>query len=218
LSAARSLAAVGALVGAGGLALQFAVLYGAMAAEGASPLEAAWRYLAYFTILTNGFVTLVMAAAALRPEGEGGLNAPRVELMAVASILFVCVVYNLLLAPLWDPQGLAKVADVMVHQATPALFALFWLLRAERAPEWRDAGFAALWPAGYAVYGLGRGALDGFYPYFFIDPTALSWTQIALNVGGLMAAFIAGALALVGISRALARQPQIRHDEVAQRR
>ncbi|MGH6951671.1 MAG: Pr6Pr family membrane protein [Vitreimonas sp.] len=218
MNATRSLAAVGALVGAGGLALQFAVLYGAMAADGASLLEAAWRYVAYFTILTNGFVTLVMAGAALRLDAATGLNAPRLELMAVTSILFVCVVYNLLLAPRWDPQGWAKVADVIVHQVTSALFALFWLLRTRRDLEWRDAGFAALWPAGYALYGLWRGALDGFYPYFFIDPTTLSWAQLGANLIGLVAAFVAGALVLVGISRALARQPQIRHEEVSQRR
>lgn len=207
MSPARIAAAIGALVGASGLALQFAVLYGAMTAEGASPIEATWRYFAYFTILTNSFVTLVMARAALAPQARDGLNTPRVELMAVTSILFVCVVYNVLLAPLWDPQGLQKVADVTVHQVVPALFALFWLVRPHRGLSWRDAGFAALWPAGYAAYGLARGALDGFYPYFFIDPTALAWTQVAANLAGLMAAFVVGAILLVGVARTLARQP-----------
>lgn len=207
MRAARLIAAVGALVGAGGLVLQFAVLYGAMTADGATAIEAAWRYFAYFTILTNSFVTLVMSRAALAPQASDGLNTPRVELMAVTSILFVCVVYNLLLAPLWDPQGWQKIADVTVHQVVPALFALFWLMRPHRGLSWRDAGFAALWPAGYAAYGLARGALDGFYPYFFIDPTALAWTQVAANLAGLMAAFVVGAILLVGVARTLARQP-----------
>ena len=215
---ARAIAALGALIGVFGLVLQFAILHGSMTADGATTLEATWRFFAYFTILTNTFAMLVMARAALKPESYTGLNAARVELMAVTSILFVCVVYNLLLASRWDPQGWQKVADVIVHQVVPALFALFWLLRSQRGPHWRDAGFAALWPAGYAVYGLARGALDGFYPYFFIDPTALSWAQIGLNLAGLMAAFVAGALLLVGISRPLSRQPQIRQDEAPQQR
>lgn len=198
---ARAIAALGALIGVFGLVLQFAILYGSMTADGATTLEATWRFVAYFTILTNSFATLVMARAALQPDAQDGLNAPRIELMAVTSILFVCVVYNLLLASRWDPQGWQKVADVIVHQVVPALFALFWLLRTQRGLEWRDAAFAALWPAGYAAYGLTRGALDGFYPYFFIDPTVLSWAQIGLNLAGLMAVFVAGALLLVGISR-----------------
>lgn len=218
IQAARIVAAVGALVGVAGLVLQFVILYGRMTADDATGLEAAWRYFAYFTILTNVLATLVMARAAFRPNARNAINSPRVELMAVTSILFVCATYNLLLAARWDPQGWQKVADIVLHQVVPGVFALFWLLRSQCGLQWRDAGFAALWPAGYAVYGLGRGAVDGFYPYFFIDPTALSWAQIGLNLAGLMAAFVAGALLLVGIRRALARQPQIRHEEAPQQR
>lgn len=206
MSAARAAAIVGALTGVFGLGLQFWLLYADMTANGASPLEATWRYFAYFTILTNTFVTLVMARAALRPQSNTGLNAPRVELMAVTSILFVCIVYNLLLAARWDPQGWQKVADVVVHNIVPILFAVFWFLRPHGALTWRDAGFAALWPLAYAIYGLSRGAFDHFYPYFFMDPTAISYGQIALNLVGLVVAFLLGASVLLLLSRLLGRR------------
>lgn len=206
MSRARVVAIIGALTGAFGLGLQFWLLYADMTANGSSPLEATWRYFAYFTILTNTFVTLVMARAALATESYTGLNAPRVELMAVTSILFVCIVYNLLLAARWDPQGWQKVADVVVHNVVPIIFAVFWLLRPHGSLTWRDATFAALWPLGYAIYGLSRGALDNFYPYFFMDPTALSYPQIALNLVGLVVAFLLGASVLLLISRALGRR------------
>lgn len=207
---ARPLAAAGALIGLFGLVLQYILLYGDMAADGASPLAVAWRYFVYFTLLTNTFVTLVMARAALQPSARNGLNAPRVELMAATSILFVCIVYNLLLASRWDPQGWQKAADVIVHNVVPAVFVAFWFVRSHGALDWRDAAFAALWPLGYAVYGLTRGAVDGFYPYFFMDPTAAAYGRIAINLVALVIAFLIGALLLVGISRALARrQPQI---------
>ena len=80
-----------------------------------------------------------------------------------------------------------------------------------------DALFAAIWPAAYAAYGLTRGQIDGFYPYFFLDPTAISWPQIALNLLGLVVAFVAGALLLIALSRVLARQPQNRPDGVPER-
>jgi hypothetical protein len=206
MTGARVVAIVGALIGAIGLLLQFWLLYADMTQNGASPLEATWRYFAYFTILTNTFVTLVMARAALRPESHSGLNAPRVELMAVTSILFVCIVYNLLLAARWDPQGWQKVADVIVHNVVPILFAAFWFLRPHGALTWRDAAFAALWPLAYAIYGLGRGAVDHFYPYFFMDPTAISYAQIALNLVGLVVAFLLGASVLLLVSRVLGRR------------
>ena len=208
MSAARAAAIVGALVGAFGLILQFWLLYADMTANGASPVEATWRYFAYFTILTNTFVTLVMASAALNPDSSTGLNSRRVELMAVTSILFVCITYNMLLAARWDPQGWQKLADVTVHDVVPILFAIFWALRPHGGLTWRDAAFAALWPLAYAVYGLTRGLFDQFYPYFFMDPTTLSYRQIAVNLVGLVAAFMIGALLLLGISRALAgRKP-----------
>jgi len=208
-SAARAVAALGALLGLFGLGLQYWLLYVDLSANGASPLDVLWRYYAYFTLLTNTFVTLVFARAALKPDSLTGLNAPRVELMAVTSIMFVCIVYNLLLASRWDPQGWLKVADVIVHNVVPVMFLLFWALRPHGALKWSDAVFAAAWPLAYAIYGLSRGALDGFYPYFFIDPTTASYWQIALNLIGLVIAFMLGALLLIGISRALSRaKPQ----------
>ncbi|MEZ5970980.1 MAG: Pr6Pr family membrane protein [Hyphomonadaceae bacterium] len=200
---ARPVAALGALIGFFGLGLQYWLLYADMSAQGASILEITWRYFVWFTLLTNTFVTLVMARAALRPGELTGLNAPRTELMAVTSILFVGAVYNLLLASRWDPQGWQKVADVIVHDVMPIAFALFWLLRPHASLTWRDAAFAALWPLAYAVYGLTRGLFDHFYPYFFMDPTALSYGQIAFNLVGLVVAFLIGAMLLLGISRLL---------------
>ncbi len=203
---ARALAAFGALLGLTGLGLQYWLLYADMSAHGASALDVLWRFYVYFTLLTNTFVTLVFARAALKPGRLDGLNAPRVELMAVTSIMFVCIVYNLLLAPRWDPHGWQKVADVIVHNAMPFLFLVFWALRPHGGLKWRDAAFAGLWPLAYAIYGLTRGAFDGFYPYFFMDPTSASYGQIAINVVGLFLAFLVGALLLIGISRALARR------------
>lgn len=203
---ARPVAALGALLGLTGLGLQYWLLHVDMTSNGASPLDVFWRYYVYFTLLTNTFVTLVFAHAALKPERVTGLNAPRVELMAVTSIMFVCIVYNVLLAPRWDPQGWQKVADVIVHNAVPLLFLLFWALRPHGALKWSDAGFAALWPLAYAIYGLTRGLFDHFYPYFFMDPTTLSYAQIAVNLVGLVVAFGAGALLLIGIGRALGRR------------
>lgn len=177
-------------------------------AEGASLGRGVWIYLCYFTVLTNLFVTAVLARAALKPNDRSALNAPRVELMAVTSILFVGAVYNLLLASQWDPQGLRKVNDVILHAVSPILFALYWLSRPASALSWRDAAFAAVWPLAYAVYGLTRGAFDGYYPYFFMNPATTPLPQLGLNLVALVAAFMTGALALVALDRARARQAQ----------
>ncbi len=54
----HGLAAFGALLGLATLALQFWLLLSQIEASGGGPALAAWRFLGYFTILTN-----VLAAA-----------------------------------------------------------------------------------------------------------------------------------------------------------
>ena len=206
MTPARIVAIIGALIGLFGLALQYVLIYTDMTADGVSPLAATWRYFAYFTIITNCFVTAVMIRAAWKSNAQGGLNAPRIELMAVTAILFVCIVYNLLLASRWDPQGWQKAADVIVHQIVPVVFAIYWFLRPHGALKWGHAAFAATYPTLYTVYGLTRGAFDGFYPYYFTDPTQNTVPQLALTLLALMIAFILGAGLLLGFSKLLGRR------------
>ncbi|GAM99739.1 integral membrane protein [alpha proteobacterium U9-1i] len=188
------------------LALQLYLIVRNMTAEGATVAEAVWRYFAYFTILTNSLVFAVLARGALKPGDERGLNAPRIELMMAVSITFVGVVYNLLLASRWNPQGLQKIADLGVHDAAPILGVLYWLLRPHGHHTWRDALFCALWPTSYAAYALTRGQFDGFYAYFFMDPTTLTWPELWLNVAGLSLAFVIGAFAFLTLDGAMARR------------
>lgn len=203
---ARLLAAIGApLIGAatvsqGWLSVAESMQHGRTLAEGV------WIYLCYFTVLTNLLVAATLARAALRPADRIGLNAPRVELMVATSILFVGIVYNLLLASQWDPQGLRKANDIILHDVSPLLFAGFWLMRRQGVLRWRDAIFTAAWPFAYTIYAQARGAIDGFYPYFFTDPTRMTWARALINMAGLFAAFAIGALALIMLDRALRRR------------
>jgi len=209
--AVRWLAGLSAALVAGSTVSQGWLSVADMQSQGGTALDGVWRYLGYFTVLTNSFIALVMVRAALVPGVRTGLNAPRVELMALTSILFVGVVYNTLLASRWDPHGLQKFNDVVLHAVAPLVFAAFWLVRPHGDLNWRDALFAAIWPAVYSVYGLARGAFDGFYPYFFMDPTQLSVGQLALNMAALILVFVAGAHVAVAFDRGFGRsrrQPQ----------
>lgn len=201
MSAARVFAALGALLGLFGLIVEYLIML-----EDMAPALATWRYFAYFTILTNCLVLVVLGRAALKPGADDGPNAPRFELMALTSILFVCAVYNLLLASRWEPQGWQLAADIAVHQGTPLLCALYWLARPRGRLAWKDALFAAVWPMAYAAYGLARGTLDGFYPYFFMDASTTAWPALALNVAVLAGAFMVGAVLIIALDRALARR------------
>lgn len=202
---ARALAILGALAGASGLVLQFLILRGNMSADGVGLGGIVWRFVGFFTILSNILVTAVMVRAALAPEARSELVAT-LEATGATAIVFVGVVYHALLARLWDPQGVQLIADILLHTVTPIVFALFWLLRPHGALKWRDAFICSIWPLSYAVYALVRGAGDGWYAYPFLDASKLNAAQLATSIAGLSAAFLAGALVLVALDKALARR------------
>lgn len=180
-----------------GLVLQMQLLIERFAAEGRGTGEAVWRYFAFFTLLTNVFAAVVATAWMVRrPPG------PRVLATAAANVFLVGAVYHGTLAQLWNPQGLQLMADRLVHTATPVLFTLLWLFAAPRRTlAWRDTLWMMLYPALYFFYALGRGAIDGFYPYWFLDLPKLGAHQMAINGAVLMALFGAVSLGFVAINR-----------------
>jgi hypothetical protein len=202
MSAARVTAIVGALAGGGALILQFCLMYGSMSAGGVSPPAIAWRYLGYFTILTNIFVALIWTRAILSPA----VRMPRLEAAGAVSIVMVGAIYHLLLASRWNPQGLEWVADFTHHTLVPVLFALYWLLRPHGLLKWIDAFALVVWPLAYCPYALIRGAFDGWYAYFFLDSNHMSPTQLITSIAGLSAVFLVCALVLIGIDKVLAKR------------
>src|SRR5687767_3103138 len=75
------------------------------------------RYFSYFTLLTNLMVALICTTLLITPESSIGKFASRyTTLTAVTTyILIVGIVYNIILRPLWNPQGLQKPVDELLH-------------------------------------------------------------------------------------------------------
>lgn len=194
----RALATLTAATALAAIALQLPL---AATAPGRPPDTAAWWWLAgYFTILTNGAVTLLMTATAF-----GARLSARLQGGLVLSILMVGLVYHALLASLWAPEGLAWWTDQMLHTATPVLTLAWWLGFGDRTVKLRDLPVWLVWPALYAVYALTRGTVTGFWPYPFLDADTLGWPQVALNVAGMVLAFAALGRGLIALARASLR-------------
>jgi hypothetical protein len=182
------------------LGLQLGLTLQLMTAQGIG--AALWRFLGYFTILTNLGVALVASAMAARPA----LAGPRVRLATASSILFVALVYSVALRGIWNPTGWQAVADHGLHDVTPLLFLVAWLLAGHGALKWRDALWALVPPLAYCLYAFARGAADGWYAYWFLDPHKLGPLQLAGSIAGLAAAILVIALALTGLDRWLGRR------------
>jgi hypothetical protein len=193
------LAGIGALIGWLALALQFYLLLGQLGA----PWLAAWRFVGYFTILTNLLVAVALTHAALAYERRNGLGSPRFDLAVVTAIAMVGLLYSALLRETWNPQGLQKLDDALLHDVAPLVCVVFFLLRPRGRLGLVDAAFALIFPLLYLAYALARGAADGWYAYWFLDPRRLGAGHLTLSVCGLFAAFLAAAAVLASLSNRL---------------
>jgi hypothetical protein len=197
---AKVISGIAALVGWAALLLQFWLM-----ARDLGVGVAAWRFIGFFTILANIAAASVATAAALGVRR--GLAGQRARLMAATSIIMVGIIYSVALRELWNPTGLQKLADVLLHDAAPLLWAVLWLTLPNGRVAWRDIGWALLPPLIYCVYALARGSVDGWYAYWFLNPAEQSTGEFFVSILALVLAFAALASVLIAADRARARPP-----------
>ena len=193
-----------ALAAWAGLGIQLWILLTGGAFE--APVLAVWRFLAFFTILTNLMVAVVSTVSALAPGSAFGrfVDGANVRAAVLLYIGTVGIIYHLLLAGLWNPQGWQLVADKLLHTATPVLVGLGWLLFDTKGGlSFRALPLYLVYPVGYTLYALARGAGDGFYPYPFIDVSEIGYARALQNIAGLTAAFVIGAGGIILLGKFL---------------
>jgi hypothetical protein len=190
-------------------------------ADGSGAFRGMVNYFGYFTLTTN-----ILCAGILAAYGWGGtgrlasfLRRPSVVTTAATAIIIVGVVYHLILASQWHPQGLDLVVDTMLHTVLPIAFVGFWARSVPRGavafahiPSWIG------YPAGYAIYVFIRGELIGSYPYPFIDVAAIGYPAALRNAAGIAVVFVALAALLVGLNRLIGRAaapiPHVSQDSI----
>jgi len=185
---------------------QFYLSVSGAIADGSGAFRGVVDYFGYFTLITN-----ILCAGILAAHGWGGssrlsafLRRPGVATTAATAIIIVGVVYHLILASQWNPQGIDLVVDTMLHTVLPIAFVGFWALRTPRG----SVAFAHIpawigYPAGYAVYVFIRGELVGAYPYPFIDVASIGYGAALRNAAGIAVVFVALAAILVGVNRVM---------------
>ncbi|MDP9421289.1 MAG: Pr6Pr family membrane protein [Pseudomonadota bacterium] len=197
MGAGRIVAAIAALVGWAGLLLQYVIF-----AERVGLGLATWRFVGFFTVLSNIGIACIATAIALGREGR--LAGSRARLMGLTAIVTVGFVYSLLLRSQWNPTGLQKLVDAALHDWTPILFAILWALTPHGELKWSDMKWALTPPALYLAYAMTRGAFDGWYPYYFLNPTLQTGAELAVSIVGTLAVFAIIAGSGIAIDQRLA--------------
>lgn len=182
-----------------GLALQFSVNL----AENPTALATVWSLLRYFTILTNLMIAIVFSRMAITGRAA---TQPVTAALALWIAIVGVVYWGLLDATIEPREGADWLSNHMVHTVTPLTTVLWWIAFAEKERlTFRHAVMWLAWPLGYAIYGVGRGMMDGVYPYFFIDPNVLGWGGVAKWVVILALSFGIAAALQIGVARILTR-------------
>jgi hypothetical protein len=200
----RALLVLAAGLGWLAVSTQFALSIRSAIANGHGPWHGIVEYFGYFTLLTNILCAGILSAVLRRSEAPLGrfLRRPGVVTTAAASIIVVGVVYHLLLAHQWNPQGIDLVVDTLLHTVNPILFVLAWTQIVPRgAVTLGETPWWVSYMLGYAVYILARGEVMGVYPYPFIDVAQLGYPVALRNAALLGLAFLALSAAMVGLNR-----------------
>ncbi|GAA4440343.1 Pr6Pr family membrane protein [Actinokineospora soli] len=173
----------------------------------ATPAGRIFNMLCYFTIQSNVIVFATHALLAADPTRSGPVFRA-FRLAGLIGITVTGVVYHTILRSLYDLTGLAHVADLLLHTATPILTVVGWLLFGPRGlAQPRTAFYALLFPALYLVFTLIRGPIVDFYPYPFLDVALHGYGAVLLNSLGVAALFLFLAFGAVALDRLLSPKP-----------
>ena len=127
--------------------------------------------LSYFTIQSNLIVAVTLSLNIYYrtnpPEWLTVLKSG-----AAIWILVTGLVFHFLLSQVYHPVGILMFSNILLHYIVPVGVQLNWLIF-EVKGTYRHK-FTFIWiayPTLYAFISLLRAKIDGFYPYWFLNPT-----------------------------------------------
>lgn len=174
------------------------------------------RFFSYFTIQSN--IVALLATLAVLKGADYSLPWPRaLRLTSLMGISITCIVYVTILAGDDHDDGLAQLANLMLHYIGPPLVVLSWIAVGPFARlGLRDVGRALCWPAAWVFYTLMHGWATDWWPYGFIDVGDIGMSQVTLNLSAILVFALILAAIYIGLDR-LRRPKDLRRRESAQR-
>jgi hypothetical protein len=173
----------------------------------ASVPETVVRFFSFFTILTNILVALAASLIFIKRSSSKNFLQRSNNVTALTVYIFIVgLIYNLILRYIWEPKGMQRLVDELLHLIIPILFVLYWFLYiSKKELKWSNFWAWLLYPLTYIIYVLIRGAYSGFYPYPFVDVTELGYKTVMINSLLITVLFIFFSLLFIGVGRKLVK-------------
>ena len=176
-----------------GVSVQFIISINRAIAEDNSVSQVVINMLAYFTILTNTFATVVLTIVGLLPNSRIGkvFATPKVFGCVVTSMLWIAIGFHVLLNDYWSPDGMEAVTNYLNHYIVPSALLIIWLVFPPKTqiPK-RTPILWEIYPVIYGIYVILRGELIDKYPYPFFDVNVIGYPKVLFN--GLVILLVAG--------------------------
>ena len=166
------------------------------------------RLFSYFTVQSNILVAVTSWLLAWRPDRDGRVFRV-VRLDALLCIAVTGVVYHSVLSGEADLTPSGAIANLLLHTVSPVGAVVAWLaLGPRRRIESRTVWWSVAYPLAWIAYTFVRGAVVGWYPYPFIDVTAIGLGHALLNTGIVAVLFLLLAWLLGLVDRRLPALPR----------
>jgi len=162
--------------------------------------------LLFFTVQSNLMVCLYLGielAGRLRRRGSGEsrILPPGLQGAVMLYIAITGLVFNVLIAPGWHPEGVDLLISRINHTVTPLLFLADWFVSQKRGSYGRrHLGFWLLYPIVYGITATIEGNRTGEYRYFFLDYSSLGTGRYLVLMGIVTAAFLLTGMILLRIN------------------
>lgn len=163
------------------------------------------RFFAYFTIQSNliGVAAFAWVIARRNQPRSRGLESFRGASAAYLTVTFTVVILLLQSADV----GLAvSWVDFVLHKLFPVVVVLDWLIDPPAVRlGWRDAVSWTVYPIVWVILALIRGAIDGWYPYPFLDPGVGGYAPVAAVIVAITIGFLIVAAIYIWLGNTRAR-------------
>ena len=195
-----------AVVGWATLILQYILMVGPT--QGWGVVERTVNYFSFFTILTNILVALAFTGPLIDADRRLARWSANEGVRAAVAlyIVVVGVVYHLLIAPHWQPEGLLYGVNLVLHYLMPVAFVLDWLWFTPKGRlRWIDPVNWLTFPLIYGGWTLVHALATHWWPYGFVNVDALGPVRVIAVFAGLLAFFGLVGMALVGLDQLFGR-------------
>ncbi|MBN2851518.1 MAG: Pr6Pr family membrane protein [Clostridia bacterium] len=138
-------------------------------------LNGALKLFNYYTIQTN-FIIFAVIAIRLINIRKHQITSSKVRFITEGATiwsLITMVVFHFMLSKIYHPEGVRILANYLLHYAVPSgMLILFFISDHDIGPDWKYPFYIAGYPLLYGIVSVIRGSIDGFYPYWFLNPQA----------------------------------------------